>query len=50
MAQSRAEKKLDERLGQLAGASGKSSQTLHQAAPSLEVFRLLTEELAGPDK
>jgi hypothetical protein len=47
VAQSRAEKKLDERLGQLAGASGRSSQTLDQAAPSREVLRTLTEELAG---
>ncbi|MBC2902159.1 hypothetical protein [Streptomyces cupreus] len=50
VAQSRAVKKLDERLGQLAEASGRSSQTLHQAAPSLEMLRTLTEELAGPDK
>ncbi|MFI1866139.1 hypothetical protein [Streptomyces jumonjinensis] len=48
VAQFRAEKKLDERLGQLAGARGKSSRTLAQAAPSLEVLRTLTEELAGP--
>ena len=50
VAQSRVVKKLDERLGQLAEASGRSSQTLHQAAPSLEMLRTLTEELAGPDK
>ncbi|MFF4520442.1 hypothetical protein [Streptomyces bluensis] len=48
--QSRAVKKLDERLGRLAEASGRSSQTLDQAAPSLEVLRTLTEELAGPEK
>lgn len=50
VAQSRAVKKLDERLGRLAEASGRSSQTLDQAAPSLVVLRTLTEELAGPDK
>lgn len=48
--QSRAVKKVDERLGQLAEASGRSSQTLHQTAPSLEVLRTLTEELAGPNQ
>jgi hypothetical protein len=47
-AQSRAKKKLDERMGQLAGASDRSSQTIDQAAPSLELLRTLTEELAGP--
>ncbi|WP_328698018.1 hypothetical protein [Streptomyces sp. NBC_00342] len=49
-AQSRAVKKLDERLGQLAEASGRSSLTLHQTAPSLEVLRTLTEELAGQNQ
>ncbi|MFB7753991.1 hypothetical protein ACFC18_31015 [Streptomyces sp. NPDC056121] len=48
MAQSRAVKKLDERLGQLAKASGRSARALHQAAPSIEVLRTLTEELARP--
>ncbi|MET8181300.1 hypothetical protein [Streptomyces sp. NPDC005336] len=48
VAQSRAKEKLDERLGQLAKASGRSSQTLDEAARSLEVLRTLTEELAGP--
>ncbi|MEH0513410.1 hypothetical protein QBC31_22310 [Streptomyces sp. B21-079] len=48
MAQDHAKKKLDERLAQLAGASGRSSQTLNQAAPSLEMLRTLTQELAGP--
>ncbi|PZG13128.1 hypothetical protein C1I95_24345 [Micromonospora craterilacus] len=44
----RAEKKLDERLAQLSRASRRSSQTLDQAAPSLEMLRTLNEELAGP--
>lgn len=49
-AQYRAEKKLGERLKQLAGASTRSSRTLLQAAPSLEMLRTLTEELAGPGR
>lgn len=46
--QSSAEKKLDERLAQLTGASSRSSQTLDQAELSLEVHRTLTDELAAP--
>ncbi|MER6409234.1 hypothetical protein ABT269_38510 [Streptomyces viridosporus] len=46
--QSRAKKTLDERLGQLAEAIGRSSHTLAQAAPSLEALRTLTEEPAVP--
>ncbi|MFJ9871455.1 hypothetical protein ACIRVI_00075 [[Kitasatospora] papulosa] len=43
-----AEKDLERRLGQLAGAGDRSSQALHQAAPNLGMLRTLAEELAGP--
>ncbi|MEU9319739.1 hypothetical protein [Streptomyces sp. NPDC048295] len=48
VAQSRAVKKLEERLGRLAGASDRSSRNIDQVAPSLEVLRTLTGELVGP--
>ncbi|GGM06898.1 hypothetical protein GCM10010129_58480 [Streptomyces fumigatiscleroticus] len=48
VAQSRAEKKLDERLDRLAEATSRSSEALAEAAPSLDLLRTLTEELAGP--
>ncbi|MEV5546634.1 hypothetical protein AB0L35_11000 [Streptomyces sp. NPDC052309] len=49
MTQPHAEKKLVERLGQLSGATGRSSRTLRQAAPNLEVLRTLPEALAGSE-
>lgn len=48
VAQPRAVKKLDGRLGRLAGAGDRSSRTIDQVAPSLEVLRTLTGEPAGP--
>ncbi|MGW0800608.1 hypothetical protein [Streptomyces sp. NPDC002692] len=45
--QALAEKKLDERLLQLTGASSRTAEFMNQAAGSLEVLHTLTEELAG---
>ncbi|OLT30478.1 hypothetical protein BJF79_09510 [Actinomadura sp. CNU-125] len=46
--QSHAEKKLDDRLGQLTAATNRISRIMDQAATSLQSLRTLTEELAGP--
>ena len=48
VAQHRAQNKLDERLTQLTAASSRSSETMDEVAPSLEMLRTLTIELVGP--
>ncbi|MEU6900257.1 hypothetical protein [Streptomyces virginiae] len=50
MTQPHAEKELDKRLGQLSGATDRSCQTLHEAAPNLGMLQTLAEALAEPAK
>ncbi|MEU3188982.1 hypothetical protein ABZ707_32985 [Streptomyces sp. NPDC006923] len=48
MTQLRAEKELEERLGQLSGATGRSCQSVREAAPDLGMLHSLAEVLAEP--
>ncbi|WP_159045323.1 hypothetical protein [Streptomyces sp. WM6373] len=50
MTQPHAEKELAKRLGQLSGATDRSCQTLHEAAPHLGMLQTLAEALAEPAK